>query len=507
LKRNYHNRLFTLFLLLALTGGAWSTAEGSRLRRPDTIYYVATNGSDTTGNGSAGAPWATITHALASVSDGDTIQVRPGQYSGRVRLVGDFSQGVTVRSEMPYQARLRNNGPVVTSYDGAKGVTLDGFDIAHSGPGAGALVVHLDGGGATGRVSSITLRNNVLHDSYNNDILKINNSASNIKVQGNVFYNQQGSDEHIDVNSATDIEIQDNIFFNDFAGSGRTNNNDTSSYIVIKDSNGTEDDVLGSRRVRVQRNIFLNWQGSSGSNFVLVGEDGQSFYEAQEVWVENNLMLGNSSEVMRSSFGVKGARSVIFKHNTVVGDLPSLAFAMRLNVEGSNLPNTDIQFHNNIWSDPTGTMGAENPSRPNDFSDTPPGETQVFALANNLYWNGGSAIPSDNAELINYDDDPVALIANPELGAQAGIILPRWNPGSGTFADGSGTIREAFVQLVLAYGAVSPESAAIDAANTATAATEDILGRIRTFGDGPDIGAYELPRVDNPLYLPLMLRP
>jgi hypothetical protein len=52
-----------------------------------------------------------------------------------------------------------------------------------------------------------------------------------------------GSDEHIDVSSVTDVVIQDEVFFNDFEGSGRTNGNDTSS-------------------------------------FVLVGEDGQPFHEA-----------------------------------------------------------------------------------------------------------------------------------------------------------------------------------------------------------------------------------
>ena len=196
----------------------------------------------------------------------------------------------------------------------------------------------------------------------------------------NIFYNQQGSAAHIEVNSATDIDIQDNIFFNDFAGSGRTNNNDTGSFIIIKDSNGASDGVLGSRRVGLRRNIFLNWQGSSSSSFIQVGGDGQSFYEAQEVWVQNNLLLGNSPEVIRSILEVKGSRSVIVTYNTIVGDLPSMAYAMRLKMEGSNLPNTDIQFHNNIWSDPSGTMGAENASGSNDFSDTPPGETQVFAI-------------------------------------------------------------------------------------------------------------------------------
>jgi hypothetical protein len=60
--------------------------------------------------------------------------------------------------------------------------------------------VPIDGQGVTGTVSNITFRNNVLHDSFNNDILKINNAASLITVTGNMFYNQGPSsisgDEH-----------------------------------------------------------------------------------------------------------------------------------------------------------------------------------------------------------------------------------------------------------------------------------------------------------------------
>ncbi|MFN2387200.1 MAG: hypothetical protein ABR576_13110 [Thermoanaerobaculia bacterium] len=456
-------------------------------------YYVATNGSNATGNGSAGIPWATITHAVNTVPDGSLVLVLPGTYDGVVALDRVFAQGITVRSQVPYQARLRHTGTVVRSFYG-KGITLEGFDVAHTGPGAGALVIQIQDligpAGGADYVSRIVLRNNVLHDSYNNDILKINNGAGDITVEGNVFYNQTGSDEHIDVNSVMNVVVQDNVFFNDFAGSGRTNGNDTSSYIVIKDSNAGSDGNIGSRYITVRRNVFLHWEGSTGSYFVLIGEDGQPFHEARDVLVENNLMLGDSGHTMRAAFGVKGSRDVVFRHNTVSGNLPSLAFAFRLNREGANLANENIQLHNNVWSDPTGTM--------EDFSDTPPGDTAMWTLARNVYWNGGAAVPQDGAELVNFTDDATRIVANPALPGASGMVLPRWVPGTGVFADGSGSIREVFVRLVTGHGAPAVDSPTRDAANPSQSPFDDILGRTRFAS--PDIGAYEIsPSAVGPL--------
>jgi len=381
------------------------------------------------------------------------------------------------------------NDRVLTAYthaSGVRGLTVEGFEIRHSGPGSGALVFHIDGGG-DGSVSHIVVRNNILHDSYNNDILKINNGAHHITVEGNIFYNQTGSDEHIDVNSVSAVVVQDNVFFNDFAGSGRSNNNDTSSYIVIKDSNDADDIYTGSRDITLRRNVFLNWQGSTGSNFILVGEDGKPFHEAYDVLVENNLLLGNSTNVMRAPFGVKGGRDITFRSNTIAGDLPALAYAMRLNVEGSNPANQNIRFYNNIWSDPSGSMGDDGGGT-NDFSDTPPGQTTSFALDNNLYWNGGASIPNDPAELINYTDDNSRLVADPLLSSQADLILPRWQGNNDRFADGSTTVRQVFEKLVLLYGTPPGASPVVDAADPANAPAKDILGNGRAI---PDLGAVE----------------
>lgn len=235
----------------------------------------------------------------------------------------------------------------------------------------------------------------------------------------------------------------------------------------------------------MRRNVFAHWEGSIGSYFVLAGEDGMPNYEARDVHVENNLVLGDSGHTMRAAFGVKGGQNVTFRHNTVVGNLPSLAFAMRLNVEGSNPDNDAIRFFGNVWADPTGTM--------EDFSDTPPGETASFTLARNLYWNGGTAIPQDPAELVNFDDDATRIVANPGLPNPSGLLLPRWNAGTGLFADGSATVREAFVRLVTLHGALPAGSPAADAADPAQAPAQDILGNARPSGAASDIGAFERP--------------
>jgi hypothetical protein len=125
-------RLLTLILFTVVA------VASSEFLLPETraaSFYVALDGSDTAGNGSSSSPWRTIDHAITHVPDGSTILVRLGTYNGRVNLRGSFTEGVVVRSEFPYLAALRNTDRVVTIYEG-QGITLEGFDIAHTGAGS-----------------------------------------------------------------------------------------------------------------------------------------------------------------------------------------------------------------------------------------------------------------------------------------------------------------------------------------------------------------------------------
>jgi len=461
-------------------------------------WYVAVDGSDTSGDGSPGNPFATMTRAVDGASGGDEVIFRPGTYNGRQRLRREFQVPVVVRSEVPYAAKLRHDAGAALIAFTARNVVIEGFDIAHASDNTGGLVIQVQdllgsvNGSADGTdpaVSDIVFRNNIIHSSTNNDLLKVNNGGENVLIEGNLFFNQFGSDEHIDINSVIGVTVQDNIFMNT---AERPN---TSSFVVIKDSNGSSDTVLGTRQVTVRRNVFMNWYGSDGQSFVRLGEDGTANFEAVDILVENNLMLGNSGALMRTPFTVQGSRDVVFRNNTVVGDMPSRSFAGRLIASPANPANENLVFVNNIWSDPTGTMGAEGFNGV-DLFDAPLDQTVSAVLNNNLYYNGGNPIPVDRGQFLMSTDDLAALIGDPLLPDPAGAVAPLWD--GATFADGSTTIRQAFQRLVGIWAVPGAGSPLIDAADPAASANEDILGQFR--GSAPDLGALETNPADDTLF-------
>ena len=415
-----------------------------------THYFVSTDGNDYQGNGSRVKPWRNIEFAIYKAKENSTIIVKPGIYTGSIRIKKAFTKNLLIKSEIPYLAKLTNNARVLAIVGQAANITIEGFEITHLNESAKPLVVHIDAYGDN-KLHNITLRNNIIHDSFNNDLLKINNGAHHITIECNLFYNQGDSDEHIDINSAQDITISDNIFLNDFPASNRTISKHSSSYIVVKDSNANEDQFLGAKNIQIMRNIFANWQGSIGHGYILIGEDGKPYFEAENVFIYNNLLLGNSSYSMRSPLGVKGAKNIYFYQNTISGDLPSNAFAIRVNTEGDNPTNDNIFLYHNIYSDPFGTMGQGIAENTNDFSDTLMYQLNNFKLDRNVYWNGGMLLPHSIFDKINISDDRHAQVINPKFSLTTQFKTPLWNAKKLKFLDNSFTIREAFKRIIYLY--------------------------------------------------------
>jgi len=454
---------------------AGASARQTDVRGPDCEFWVDPSGDDG-GPGTQDQPWRTIQHAVDEVPDrGCTVWFNNGVYRGGANIERAFDERTIFRAVNPYRAALEHDGQVLDISGGAR-ITFRGFDIRHSGPGASEPVMVYVYGTDT---HHITLRNNIIHDSFNNDLLKILDGPRSVVVRGNVFYNQGDGEEHIDANSVTNVTIVGNIFFNDFSRSGRENTRTTKHYIVVKDSNEDLDGMLGSRHVTIGRNIFLNWEGVNYDAFIAIGLDGKPYYEARDVQVENNLMIGNVNDDMDSALHIFGARDVDFVNNTVVGDLPTRAYAFRIDVKDNNPQNRHIRFSNNIWCDPTGTM--------DEFADGEPSGTTGLSLNNNLYWNDGERIPG--GDLVSpRSDDARHVFSDPRLNAdQSGIELPFWTGSE--FLSGNATIRAEFVRLVEAYGLIPAGSPAVGRAIDSLAPGVDILGRKRD-GD-PDLGAFE----------------
>jgi len=422
------------------------------------VFYVALTGDDDVGDGSVAAPWATINHAIDVIPDGSTVLVEPGEYTETVEITRSFQPRVTIRSRLPYQARLRSQDFVLVIYN-AGGVNVEGFDMAHAGTGAVEQLIHIHDQAGQGLTKDITLRNNIVHDDVENALARINNGARNIVVERNVFYN--ATTQLLHLQKVSNVIVQDNVFFYDADAAAGPNR--AGIYVV--------GGVDPTDHVFIRRNIFANWQGSSAYGFV-------QLWGVSDSTIENNLILGNSSDDMVAPLDVRAPTRVVVRHNTVAGDLPASVYGLRL-ASYDGAPGESIQVYNNVWSDPTGTMDEVTRARAGDVAS--------IELDNNLYYNGGNAIPASGSELVDYSDDVSAVLADPKLPAQAPMTLPVWNPDQQVFSGGATDVCQVFTQLAY-FGIPAADSRVVGAARADQSPTLDLLGRLR---ENPSLGALE----------------
>jgi hypothetical protein len=467
-------RLGRLVGAAIVTAVALLVAPVPRTPAQSSIFFVTPEGSDVTGDGSAGRPWATIGHAAAVVPDAPNtlVVVAEGTYAGPVRIPRAFGSPIGFRAEKPYYVRLVADGETVLDVTGARNVTLAGFEVTRGGAGpAGAPLVRI--GGAGSPTLEIQLRDMVIHDGRSDDLVRVGPEARQVLVESSVLYNPGRGGSHLRVTGAEGLQVAGNIFFNAFAAD-QPERTSAGSFLVLSRAGAG---AAASRDVSVDRNIFLDWQGIAGGHFVTVG-GGAGFPAAEQVLIESNLFAGNSPQPMAAPLGLDGARSLTFRANTVAGDLPAAAYAVQLQRAAGAPANQDVRYFNNVWSDPTGTMA--------DFSDGARSTVTGLQTQNNLYWNGGAPIPEDG-EALSVRADAAAVIGDPLLPDQAGLVPPVWDRQSKLFGGRYRTQRAAFEALA-ETARTAGDSPAIDRAMGEQAPLIDLLGRPRGV---PDIGALE----------------
>jgi hypothetical protein len=127
-------------------GVNWQLADASVPRRTvlgaNTSYYVATTGSDSSGNGSMASPWATIPHAInviqGTIDFGGyvvTLNVADGTYTGGIAINGPFvgnSGGLLIVGDTTTPANCiisTTSLDAVSLRQGAENITLEGFTL------------------------------------------------------------------------------------------------------------------------------------------------------------------------------------------------------------------------------------------------------------------------------------------------------------------------------------------------------------------------------------------
>jgi MYXO-CTERM domain-containing protein len=483
---------FRAFTCVGCTAAVVAVVLAARVARAaDT--YVATSGSDTTGDGSMGKPWATIAHAVntgISAGGGDTVIVEDGTYSGVNTITRGFPSPVTVRAEHDHQATLTNvmGGQEVIRVwvDGVANITIAGFVMTNHDPNYTCpngretyFLVHFQD------ASNVTLTNNILFGNNApgtcNEILKLNRADPNafthdILVQGNVFYEHApapGAD-FIDSDGSSSIEIVDNVFFDDAMEML------SQSFWTLKGQPANAP-AMPFPRHKLHRNVFLSWAGLPDQAFIQLGEDGLPRWEFTDALIENNLMIGDSPLHMSAPMQFKGAEGITVRANTLVGPFTASAFGFRIGTEGQNPQVKNFTVTNDLFDDPTGAMQQV-------FTIYGDVLLSSVALQHDLFWNAGQPLPTTGA--VTPAMDAQKVVGDPQLQpSHAGIVLPRWDATKSAFLSGSTTIPDEFARLVQAYGGLTKTSAAVDAADPAQMPAEDILGHARDAK--PDIGAYE----------------
>jgi hypothetical protein len=447
-------------------------------------YYISPDASDAKGDGSAERPWATIRHATDSMpDDGSTLIVRDGLYVGAQALARHFTKPLRVKAEHPYRARFRSAEDSNRAFHcyGGSNVTFEGLEFFGSGGTRSDYVMHL----SKKDTHHLAFEDCIVHDSYNDDLIKINDESHHILFRGCLFYNapDAGGIQIFDINVVTDVAVEDSILTSDMAGSGRPTSHRTGAFIVVKNSSTDPANSAKCQRIAVRRNVFCNWEGQSDQSYVLIGEDAKDFWEAQDVTIENNLFLFNNATPSTGAVTLKcHVRNIMIRVNTVSGTVYGwTAYALRCSEEKAKLAMEDVYIYNNIFTDPAGKM-------PQLIWGRREFVRKDLVLLNNLYWNGGKAFPHHEDTLFRIPaDDPEAVVADPRLADSSKMIIPRWDAARGRFASGQTRIRGEFERLVKAYAALPPGSPGIGKADAKHMPPDDILGRKR--GDRPDIGA------------------
>lgn len=432
-------KTLTIILLLALA----LLASSLPTRAQGTTYYVDPSGSDLTGDGSPGSPWATIQHAAAQVQPGDTVLISPGVYAGGivVETGGTASEPISFIASGP--------GVVVEGSGGERDAFF--IDQADYILVEGLTIQHADRAGM--RISQshhVTVRASTFAD--NGTWGLFTDFSDYTVVEDSQAYGSV--DEHgIYISNSSDYPTIRRNTLHHNNGCGLHMNGDISM---------GGDGIISFGLV--ERNVIYEngYGGGSGINM-----DGVT-----DTIVRNNLLYDNHASGI-SIYQIDGGSGS--QDNRILNNTILMPADGRWAINIPNVADTDNHLFNNIAYNEHSWRGAITIATPT---------LEGFASDYNILVDrfsvddGDTSLSFSEWQALGFDTH--SLLASP-----AELFV---NPSAGDYR-------------------LKPGSPAIDRGATLAEVTEDLLGAPRPSGAAYDIGAYEAPtspppQLPNRLYLP-----
>ena len=294
--------------------------------------WVATDGSDTSGDGSVSLPYATISFALSKTGPGDTLQIKGGTYTETISIVNkedfvlrgaDPADTVYVRGlqagavisydpgTVPASRAMRFENLVIshadTSLHGAGMEILGGAPVLRGVVFRGNKVTGNRGGGLTVSTTGTTrplIEYCDFYDNYGDKGAGIYSTGS-IEIRYSRFFRNQtlsGSGGAVYFAKASGLRVYNNRFFGNVADSGGA------LYVSASATNSLTQNVFTA-------NFLTNNRASStGGAFYYKGKDVISAV------VENNTFAENQSDQSGGAMFIENTSGMLIRENIIVSN-------------------------------------------------------------------------------------------------------------------------------------------------------------------------------------------
>lgn len=464
----------------------------SQVHAVGTIRYVATTGSDATGDGSIGNPYKTIQKAVNVSVAGDTIYVRGGNYNERVlfKTNGTAGNPITLSGYPGETAIVDGTGKVPTSSDtiinlgyswsnynkGVNYITIKNLVIRNSTgrgiAGFGLNTGHYDINNCT--ISRCATQGIIIWEYTYPVLLNPTNRINNVSIAHNtLFWCNTTSGEMLTLSNVVDFNIHNNYLYKGLN-------------IYIEASNNSKRGLIYNNRINATPAGNLRPDHLDDPAIYI-----ESIYgDTNNISVYKNTIWGNNTGIgLASEYAPAGSLANISVYNNIInmsGQYTSGAYTHGIDCTYSLTKARDISIYSNtVYGFGTVLGSPIHCSWQNTY-------IKRLKIQNNIFVVGGSKWKAMSfSNLLNTSSN---LVASYNLiNKTNGKVGWEWGGGY-NYSIPTHTIQSSpkFVNVNSYNFHLNSTSPAIDAATSSLVPSTDYDGNLRPMGLGYDIGAYEV---------------